>query len=177
MKKFISLFLVFSILLLSGNLYAKRKGADLIVQEKDGTQVRGELIAVKQNSLLVSGYVSGPDISLTGPGGWDIWSVDIADISEITIVKKWKYGKGFLIGSAIGAGLGWTPALIPTVEEKFAAMLYGATVGALIAGGLGVIISWFSSFDKTIQFTGKSDTEIQEILEKLRKKARAPNFR
>lgn len=44
MKKYISLFLVASILLVSGNLFAKhRRGADLIIQKTDGTQVRGEL--------------------------------------------------------------------------------------------------------------------------------------
>ena len=46
---------MFSILALSGNLFAKeRKGADLIVQRTDGTKVRGELIAIKENSLLMN---------------------------------------------------------------------------------------------------------------------------
>jgi hypothetical protein len=47
MKKFISLFLVFSILLLSGNIFPKeRKGAELIIQKLDGQQAKGELIAM-----------------------------------------------------------------------------------------------------------------------------------
>jgi len=54
MKKIIPLFLVFSLLALSGNLLAKeRRGAELIVQKKDGQQVRGELITVKEHSLLL----------------------------------------------------------------------------------------------------------------------------
>ena len=45
---------MFSILILSMPLKAKeRKGADLIIQRTDGTQVRGELIAVKEKSLLL----------------------------------------------------------------------------------------------------------------------------
>ena len=52
-KKFISLFLIFSLMMLSTNLYAKeRRGAKLIVTKKDGQQIRGELITVKPNSLL-----------------------------------------------------------------------------------------------------------------------------
>ena len=50
MRKTISLFLMFSVLSLSVPLTAKeRKGADLIVQKTGGQQVRGELIAVKEN--------------------------------------------------------------------------------------------------------------------------------
>jgi hypothetical protein len=45
MRKFTALILVFSVLLLSGNLFAKeRKGADLYIQKKDGQYERGELI-------------------------------------------------------------------------------------------------------------------------------------
>jgi len=54
MRRFTAVFLVFSILLLSGAMYAKeRKGTDLIIENKDGHKLVGELIAVKQNSLLL----------------------------------------------------------------------------------------------------------------------------
>ena len=52
-KKFISLFLVFSIMMLSVNLYAKKLGAELIITKKDGQQIEGKLITVKPNSLLL----------------------------------------------------------------------------------------------------------------------------
>ena len=53
-KKFLSLFLVFSLMMLSVNLYAKeRRGAKLIITKKDGQQIEGELITVKPNSLLL----------------------------------------------------------------------------------------------------------------------------
>jgi hypothetical protein len=46
MRKTISLFLVFSILLLWRGIFVQeRKGADLIIQKTDGATVRGELIA------------------------------------------------------------------------------------------------------------------------------------
>ena len=73
MKRFIALFLVFSVLALSVPLAAKeRKGADLIIQRTDGTQVRGELIAVKASSLLLLDRDTGSDVS-----------VDIGDIGVI----------------------------------------------------------------------------------------------
>jgi hypothetical protein len=77
MKKFISLFLVVSILLLSMPLKAKeRKGADLIIQKTDGTQVRSELIAVKENSLLLLERDSGAHVSKV------IWRDNIGVVSE-----------------------------------------------------------------------------------------------
>lgn len=53
-KKFTSLFLVFSLVALSGSLIGKeRKGAKLAIQKKNGQQVMGELITVKPDSLLL----------------------------------------------------------------------------------------------------------------------------
>ena len=52
-KKLISVFLVFSLVALSGSLMGKeRKGAKLTIQKKDGQKVMGELITVKPDSLL-----------------------------------------------------------------------------------------------------------------------------
>ena len=45
MKKFTALFLVFLLSTLPGSLTAKEKrGAELVVQKKDGQQIGGELI-------------------------------------------------------------------------------------------------------------------------------------
>ena len=65
-KKFVSLFLIFSLLVLSGSLYAKeRQGAKLVITKKNGHQIEGELITVKPNSLLLLD-TKGKD----GSGGW-----------------------------------------------------------------------------------------------------------
>ena len=73
MKKFISLFLMFSILTLSIPLTAKeRKGADLIIQKIDGQQVRGEFIAVKENSLLLLDRDTGADVTVDIEDRWKI---------------------------------------------------------------------------------------------------------
>jgi hypothetical protein len=98
-KKFISLFLAFSLVMLSVNLYAKeRRGAKLIVTKLDGLLTEGELITVKPNSLLLLD-TEGKDVS-----------IDIVDIKVIRILKKSKTllgaGLGFLIGTAVGAAVG-----------------------------------------------------------------------
>jgi hypothetical protein len=170
MKRYIALFLVFSMLTLPIPLTSKeRKGADLIIRKTDGTLERGELIAVKENSVLLLDRESGTDVT-----------VDINDIYLITIVKKSKFLKGAGLGFLIGAGIG---ILIPAgysvfddlgEDPELAYFGLGVLGGALglFFGALGGLAA---GTDKIIQFEGKSDSEIQEILAKLRKKARIRN--
>jgi len=164
-KKFISLFLVVSLVVLSANLYAKeRRGAKLIVTKKDGWQIEGELITVKPNSLILLNTV-GKDMS-----------VGIADIKVIRVMKKsnallWA-GLGFLVGvgpgALIGYRVGWR-----TSEGA----LYGGVIGGLAAALIGGYIGLSLGKEVTIQIEGKSDTEIQEALDKLRKKARIRDYK
>ena len=171
MRKSISMFLVFSVLLLSGNMFAKeRKGADLIIQKKDGQPVRGELIAVKKNSLLLKDYYSGKD-----------QTVGIDDIRAITIVKNSMLLEGGLIGLLIGGIMGFIIGYPQGDEDGFVIIskplaggigaAIGVGAGALIGAGIGSTVRG----DKTIQIEGRSDSEIKWHLEKLRKKARIKN--
>ena len=176
-KKFISLFLVFSLVMLSTNLYAKeRRGAKLIITKKNGFQTEGELITVKPNSLL-----------LLNTEGRDI-SVGIADIRVIKIVKKsqaWVGAlSGFLMGGALGASLGISyaekekskPYFMAGYMADWAILGYGLGLGA-IGALLGGFIGASAGKDKTIHFEGMTDFKIQETLDKLRKKARIRDYR
>ena len=168
MKKFISLFLAFSLMMLSVNLYAKeRRGAKLIVTKKDGQQIKGELITVKPNSLLLLD-TEGKDVS-----------VGIGDIKVIRIAKKSKVLMGIGLGLLIGAGTG---ALIgygggggdygPGFGALFGGIISGA-IGLLVGGTLG----FASGIDNIIQLEGMSDSEIRYALDYLRKKARIRDYK
>jgi len=180
MKEFISLFLMVSVLVLTEYMVAKdRKGAELTVQKKNGQQVEGELIIIKQEALLLLERGSGIDVS-----------VDIRDIEALVINKKSKalsgIGIGFLIGACSGALIGFEARdteqpsgwFNPTpfwYTAQFKAALFGALVGvlgAIIGGTIGVGLGE----DEAIEIGGKSDSEIREILEKLRKKSRIPDY-
>lgn len=169
MKKFISIFLVLSVLALSTPLTAKeRKGADLIIQKTDETQVRGELIAVKENSLLLLDRDSGADVSF-----------DIRDIRMFKIKKKSKALVGAGIGLIIGGAL--TYNYLSTREYEgfdFSPVFRNVVIGVII-GFIPIIIGTAVGMsiekNKTIEIEGKSDSEIKEILEKLRKKSRIKN--
>ncbi len=151
--------------MLSANLYAKeRRGAKLIITKKDGQQTEGELITVKPNSLLLLN-TEGKDVS-----------VGIADIKVIRVMKKSKpllgAGIGLLIGvvpgALIGYRVGWR-----TSEGA----LWGGVVGGLAGALIGCFIGIYLGKEATIQIGGMSDSEIQEALDKLRKKARIPDYK
>ena len=168
-KKFISLFLVLSLVMLSANLYAKeRRGAKLIVTKKDGQQIEGELITVKPNSLLLLDRKSGADVS-----------VDIADIKAIRIVKKSKLLTGVWVGIAIGGGTGVLLAgsgyrmSLDAPARRGILGAFGAACGLVIGALLGLV----AGKDKTIHFEGMTDLEIKETLDKLRKKARIRDYK
>ena len=169
-KKFISLCLVFLLMMLSVNLYAKeRRGAKLIVVKKDGQLIEGELITVKPNSLLLLD-TEGKDVS-----------VGIEDIEVIRIVKKSKIWTGAGLGFLIcGGGIAMYNHLFfkengeQDLKHIFTALLglIGGAAGALAGGFIGAS----AGTDKTIQIEGRPDLEIRETLEYLRKKARIRDY-
>lgn len=173
MKKSIALFLVFSMIGLYGNLYAKeRRGAELVIQKKDAHQVKGELIAVKQNSLLIKQPESGADVS-----------VGIPDIRIITIVKESKVLGGIVGGLLLGGVIGGVAGYAPSDKEAAfgpSEAAYYAVLGIAIGAVAGALIGWMFSAeageDKTIEFEGKSEDEIKKVLNNLRKNARVSDF-
>jgi len=169
MKKFTALFLVFSLMMLSANLYAKEKrGATLIITKTDGQRIKGELITVKPSSLLLLD-TEGKDVS-----------VGIADIKVIRVVKKSKAllgaGGGLFTAGVVGAlaGLGSQRPFIERVA--YGVITYGVYL-AIPAVIIGAIIGGIAGTDKTIQIEGMSDSEIQETMDKLRKKARIRDYK
>ena len=193
-KKFIALFLILSLIEINcatlKSLEQKREsrrkkhGANLVILKKDGQAIKGELIAVKQNSLLLLDKESGADVS-----------VGIKDARVIIIVKKSKLlvaGLGSLIGGvATGAIIGaciWVLGLpvmamfgeagIESWKDDFQGFVkHGAGIGAGVGLLLGVSIGSASGIDKTIQIEGMSALEIKEAMDKLRKKARIRDYK
>lgn len=171
MKKAISLFLVFSILLLSGNMFAKEKrGADLLIYEIEGNKVRGELIAVKKNSLLLLERFTGVDVT-----------VDVEDVEVIKIMGKSRALQGGIIGGLLGGIVGYLIGGSQGDEGGFVPISKSMAggIGAAICGAIGTLagvgLGTALRVDSTIHIQNKSKSEIQEILKKLRKKARVKN--
>ena len=179
-QKFISLSLIISLLILPTTLTAnERRGANLSIYKTNGSQVKGELIAVKENSLLLKESASGTDVTAV-----------ISDIKTIQIVKesqalKWG-GMGLLIGGSCGAVAGM--AVRDGVfgvhyfyedledDDSYKYALAGGALGGILGVLIGGITGAAAGTDKTIHIEGKSESEIDKTLDELRKKARVPDF-
>jgi hypothetical protein len=182
MKKLIVLTLILFLMGFSMKLAAKN-GATLNIQKKSGQLISGELIGIKDHSLMLmdssGAYVSCP----------------IDEAHAIVIGKKSKFSTGaipgFILGAIGGAIIGSKAAerpsqpqnwgeVIPYVMEEITAPVGGALVGGIIGGGVGLtiggIISSSSGSQEKFLIEGKSPEQIKAVLERLRSKARFPEY-
>lgn len=162
-RRFIATMLVVLFLTLPGAVLAQdKRGANITVTLMDGSAVSGELIAVRPQSLV-----------LLSPVGTDE-SVEVRDISTVTIIKKSKAGKGFwtgfLIGGIAGGVLGATGD-DPTVGRGGAIVLGAITIGG-ICGLIGLGIGAAANRHTTIDFSGLTEAEATLELNRLRAMAR-----
>ena len=147
----------------------KNRGAELLIQKKDGQEIRGELLTVKGSHLLLMDSTSLSGVTL-----------DIREISRIRVMKKSKFfkkgGKGLLWGGGIGALLGSSMGdneklILPKATDK--AAFLGLACGVL-AGSVGGIFGFFEGIDESIDLERRSDDEIKLILNKLNSRSRYP---
>jgi hypothetical protein len=138
----------------------KKKGAFLEIQKINGEQISGELIAVKRNSLLLN--ISGMDREL-----------EIKDFAQIKAGKKSKAGLGATFGCIFGAGGGFAlcvsccdfrDGLNCGAAFAFPGILLGTVIGALVR------------VDDVFKIEGSSPKKMATMLEKLREKARFPDY-
>jgi len=163
-RKFLSVFLVLSLITLPVNLHAKEKrGAKLIITKLEGQQVEGELITVNTNSLLLLD-IEGKDVS-----------IDVADVEIIRIGKKSKILLGFGIGALTGfiVGAAASPRGLNKIGQAYLTLAFVTFAGAFVGVALGVKLGK----GEIIQIEGMTDSEIQETLDYLSKKARIRDYK
>lgn len=169
-------FLAVSIVLGPDVLLAKgRRGAHVILSLKDAREVRGELIAVRGNSLLLARRSMPSPWSLDS-AGTDM-SFDVADVAKLRLRsrKKKKFPAavmGALVGTMCGAGYG---AAKSGSHDELPLIVYtplGAALGALIIGGIASIAD--KSRDDVIVLDGMTEPQLRQTLIRLRKEARDP---
>ena len=150
------------ILVLPGALSAReRRGANLVITLKDGHFVTGELIAVKPDSLLLLAEKDE--------------SVDLAGIRSIRIVRKSKARLGGVYGILAGTLIGGIEVALEggARVEIGLGIVFGGILGGVVGLGVGAI----AGTDKTIQFEGKSESDVRQALAYLRGQARIRNYK
>jgi len=170
-KGFVAVLLVVtSLFVATADAKEKKRGAELLIQKNDGQKIRGELLAVKEKSLILM-----DSSSLSGV------TVDIGEINIIRVVKKSKLfqglGYGLLIGGGSGALLGFAsgndkPGWFSLTAGQKAAL--GALGFGVLAMSVGGIWGSIKGIDESIEMEGRSQEEIKFILKKLNSNSRYP---
>jgi hypothetical protein len=143
-------------------LAREKRGADLLIILKDGRQARGELIAVKQDALLLLGFDAKDQ------------SIGIPDIATIRIVRRSKAWQGllygFVPGAVGGAILGGTSGDdMAGLAATLVGLVFGATTGLVgLAAGMG------AGIDADIDLAGLPEAERDRVLARLNRQAREP---
>jgi outer membrane lipoprotein SlyB len=171
MKKLMILGLIYCFIGFSTNLAAKER-AMLRIQKKDGHKIEGELIGIEDRTLMLI------------DGSRTYVSCAIDETNMIMITKKSKFLTGAVPGFILGAiggkiigGAAETDTKGGFMSPNARAQAEGAVLGAILGTMFGGIIS--SSIggpQETFLIEGKSQEETKLVLEKLRSKARFPNY-
>jgi hypothetical protein len=151
------------LLLMPNPTAAERRGKEVTVRTLDAREITGELIAVKADSLLLLEKSSGRD-----------FSINVAEISTVKVIRQAKPLKGILYGFIIGFTVGAVYGLINAgTDAKW--WVYPAVWGGLFSP-FGAVAGLFASHivatDSAILFKDMPPYYKVQLLKKLRKHAR-----
>ena len=156
---------ILSLAFLAPVLGAKEKrGAELVISKKDGAVVKGELLAVKEEDLII--------MDESTPGGV---TVSLKDARSVKVVKHGQtvlvLGSAF-IGGAIGAATGY--ATQTGQHGLLAGYLKGpaAGIGAGIGVLAGALVGAMIGSDKTLKIANADPGSIRSVIDQLRPLAR-----
>lgn len=161
-KKFIATTLIFvMVMALAGMpLPAKeRRGSTVEVTMTDSSRIKGELLAVKTDALLIYDQDASQGKS-----------IDLQQVDKVKILKKSK----FLTGFAIGFGVLFGPCLCGYAQSHGEGLLGLDMIFGLsaIPGLCGGIIGALASADKKLSLAGASSQISQQNLDRLKRYAR-----
>jgi hypothetical protein len=135
----------------------ERRGSTIEVTMTDGTLVKGELLAVKSDALLVFDHTAGQGRSL-----------DLRQVTRVMVFKKPRALQGLAIG--LGVGLLTTLILNAKYDSEYAGLLYliipppAALLGGVIGGIIGM--------PEKLSLPGESSRSLLQDLERLKRFAR-----
>jgi hypothetical protein len=134
-----------------------RRGATVEVTMSDGSKVKGELLAVKADVLLVydSAARQGKNI-------------DLRQVTKVRVLKKSKFGEGLLIGLGVAVGMS---VIIQSKKNEFGFVFTFIGIGSQTAL-FGGIIGAVAGIDKKISLAGVSSQDILFNIEQLKRYAR-----
>lgn len=185
-KQILSGFLVLAHILLVfpgqvvyGMATKQKRGAEIVVEKRDGSSVRGELLIIKGRDIYVLDAMSAEV------------RVGIDEINTIRVVRKDMTGKYMLKASLFGAAAGAILGAVIYSKQGGGSFFYGggmdlsplqgAGVFAILLGGAGLLVGTIagmaSSKDEVFNLNNRSEAEINRILVRLAPLTRYPRVR
>jgi hypothetical protein len=139
----------------------ERRGATVEVTMVDGGRVKGELLAVKADALLICEEGTGKGERL-----------DLRQVARVKLFKQSKFLKGMLIG--LGAGLGLSLYISSTYAGHdqgygFALAMGIVTPATCLGGGL---LGGLAGLHEKFSLLGASPRSVQQNLGRLKRYAR-----
>jgi hypothetical protein len=155
-----------------GSQAKKRSGASVVVQQTGGAEIKGELVGVRSEGLVLG----------TKKGAA---TIPISEVKSLWTVKKMSNeGRtalalgGLIGGTALGVGVG--RAATKNSSDWGDAIGVGSLCifgGMLVGEGVAVLIATRTKKGSVYDFKNKSPEEVELILTDLRKLARVPDYR
>lgn len=138
----------------------ERRGSTVSVNMTDGRIVKGELLAVKADALLI--YDKSADRAER---------LDLQQVNQVKVINKSK----FLLGLAIGYGIGLASILVGLSKDSIMpqqALFIVPLQPGLYSGLFGAL----AGIDKKFFLAGPSSPIRQEKLDQLKRYAREQDF-
>jgi hypothetical protein len=136
-----------------------RKGSTVEVTMTDGRVVKGELLTIKMDTMIIH-----------DPGTGKGWNLDLQQVTQVRIKRDSK----FLLGAIVGLIVGLKLSDYSIKTEDKAGLFYGSQsallvpMTSLLCGSIAGIVSR----DKKISLAGESSPAEQENLKRLKRYAR-----
>ena len=137
----------------------ERRGSTVEVTMIDGSQVKGELLAVKSDVLLVYNRAAGQGKSL-----------NLQQAAKVKVLKKSKFLTGLAIGlggglvMAVGSGFKWP---FNGNNEEMSNLIF-----PLVTSWFGGILGGFAGMSEKFSLAGESSRSLQQNLVRLKRHAR-----
>lgn len=141
----------------------ERRGSTVEVTMTDGNIVKGELLYVRDDALLVFEGDSGRS-----------WYIYLEQMSQVKVLKKSKLSEGVSIGLGIGLLIG-VNNLRKIDRESLMPVFFQRVVSFFplpIAGLCGGLLGALAGIPKKISLAGASPEIIQQNLRRLKRYAR-----
>ncbi len=165
------LLFILAFMVIPEGLGAKPKhGAGTVIMKRDGPTVRGELVAVRKDSVLLKESRSSYDVS-----------IPLSAIRTIKVDQRSGAVSGAFLGTLVGGLTGMAigrkagESRHSLVNFETAGTVIGAAIGVLIGGGAGLWIGSSIKEYETFDLEHTAPEGIPLMMGRLRSRARFPD--